>query len=221
MRGLFRQEIGSLQPGPKLDESAPDFTLKTNDGKSEVTLSKLIGPKPIVLVFGSFTCGPFRSHSGNIEKLYRRYKDRATFVMVYVREAHPTDGWRMESNDRVGAITAQPKSYEERAGVAQKCGRLFNIGFPMLVDTIDDTVGARYSGMPGRLYLIDRAGKIAFKSGRGPYLFKPAELEQSLVLLLQEEGPKGHAASVPLPGDQKARTGRGGRSAAVVPSASR
>ena len=103
VRGLFRREIGSLEPGPKLDESAPDFTLKTNDGKAEVTLSKLIGPKPVVLVFGNFTCGPFRSQAGNIEKLYRRYKDRATFVMVYVREAHPTDGWRMESNDRGSA----------------------------------------------------------------------------------------------------------------------
>ena len=195
VRGLFRQEIGSLQPGPKLDESAPDFTLKTNDGKAEVTLSKLVGPKPVVLVFGSFTCGPFRSHSGNIEKLYHRYKDRATFVMVYVREAHPTDGWRMESNDRVGATTAQPKSYEERVDVAQKCGRLFNIGFPMLVDTIDDTVGARYSGMPGRLYLIDREGKVAFKSGRGPYLFKPAELEQSLVLSLQDQDPSASSAA--------------------------
>jgi thiol-disulfide isomerase/thioredoxin len=196
VRGLFRQEIGSLQPGPKLDESAPDFTLKTNDGKAEVTLSKLVGPRPVVLVFGSFTCGPFRSHSGNIEKLFRKYKDRATFVMVYVREAHPTDGWRMESNDRVGAVTAQPRTYEERSEVAQKCGRLFNIGFPMLVDTIDDTVGARYSGMPGRLYLIDKSGKVAFKSGRGPYLFKPAELEQSLILLLQEDAAVNSPAHV-------------------------
>ena len=39
IRGLFQQEIGSLQSGPNLDESAPDFTLKTNDGQSEVTLS--------------------------------------------------------------------------------------------------------------------------------------------------------------------------------------
>src|SRR5262249_42050071 len=100
VRGLFRQEIGSMQPGPKLEESAPDFTLKTNDGKSGITLSKMLGPKPLVLVFGSFTCGPFRSQAGNVEKLYRRYKDRANFVMVYVRDAHPTDGWRMESNDR-------------------------------------------------------------------------------------------------------------------------
>ena len=188
VRGLFAQEIGSLEPGPKVGDSAPDFTLKTNDGKSEITLSKLVGTKPIVLVFGSFTCGPFRSHTGNIEKLFHRYKDRATFVMVYVREAHPTDGWRMESNDRLGAITAQPKTYDERVAVAQKCGRVMSLAFPMLVDTIDDAAGTRYSGMPGRLYVIDREGKVAFKSGRGPYLFKPAEMEQSLVLLLQEEG---------------------------------
>lgn len=188
VRGLFRQEVGALQPGPKLDETAPDFTLKTAGGKDEVTLSKLVGPKPIVLIFGNFTCGPFRSHAGNFEKLYRRYGDRANFVMVYVREAHPTDGWRMESNDRLGVSTAQPKNYEERAQVAQRCGKLLGLGFPMLVDTIDDAVGGRYSGMPGRFYLIDRSGKIAFKNGRGPYGFKPDELEQAIVLLLQQEG---------------------------------
>lgn len=186
IRGLFRQEIGSLQAGPALGEAALDFTLKTNDGKNEVTLSKLIGPKPVVLVFGNFTCGPFRSQAGNVEKLYRRYKDRATFVMVYVREAHPTDGWRMESNERVAVSLPQPQSYEERVKVAQLCSARLKLGFPMLVDTIDDTVGARYSGMPSRLYLIDRQGKIAYKSGRGPFGFKPAELEHSLLWLLQE-----------------------------------
>ena len=130
VRGLFRQEIGSLQPGPALGETAPDFTLKTNDGKEEVTLSKLVGPKPVVLVFGNFTCGPFRSQAGNVEKLYRRYKDRATFVMVYVREAHPTDGWRMESNDRVGVSLAQPRTYDERVEVAQTCGKTPRPGLP-------------------------------------------------------------------------------------------
>jgi len=187
IRGLFRQEIGALQPGPKLDERAPDFTLKTNDGKSEITLSKLIGPRPIVLIFGNFTCGPFRSQAGNFEKLHHRYGDRATFVMVYVREAHPTDGWRMQSNDRVGVATTQPATYAERAQVAQRCGRLLGIGFPMLVDTIDDAVGARYSGMPGRFYLIDRDGKVAFKNGRGPFGFKPQELEQALILMFLDE----------------------------------
>jgi hypothetical protein len=206
VRGLFRREIGALEPGPKLDDSAPDFTLKTNDGAGDLTLSKLIGPKPVVLVFGNFTCGPFRSQAGNIEKLYRRYKDRATFVMVYVREAHPTDGWRMESNDRVQVATAQPRTYDERADVARACGRLLGLGFPMLVDTIDDRAGNLYSGMPGRLYVIDREGKVAFKSGRGPYLFKPAELEQSLVLLLQEGQAPVRQAKAASPPDVPPRT---------------
>ena len=90
----------------------------------------------------------------------------------------------------------------------------------MLVDTIDDTVGARYSGMPGRLYVIDRDGKVAFKSGRGPYLFKPAELEQSLVLLLQEHGA-AQQANVSSARAQKGPNSQNDRSAAVVPPGSR
>ena len=156
---------------------------------TEITLSKLVGPKPIVLVFGNFTCGPFRSQAGNIEKLYRRYHDRATFVMVYVREAHPTGGWQLDSNNRLGVAIPQPQSNDERVKVAQMCSSRLGLGMPMLVDTIDDAVGARYSGMPSRLYLLDHRGRVAFKNGRGPFGFKPAELEHALILLLQDEFP--------------------------------
>ncbi len=55
IRGLFSGELGSMNEGPKLNQPAPDFTLKTSDGKETIQLAKRIGPKPIVLVFGSFT----------------------------------------------------------------------------------------------------------------------------------------------------------------------
>jgi alkylhydroperoxidase family enzyme len=58
---------------------------------------------------------------------------------------------------------------------------------PLVVDEMDDRVGHAYSGMPDRLYLIDRKGRIAYKGGRGPFGFKPGELEQSLVMLLLED----------------------------------
>ena len=153
---------------PPLGETAPDFTLKTIDGKQEVTLSKQIGPKPVVLVFGNFTCGPFRSQAGNVEKLYRRYKDRATFSWsTSAKPTRPTaGGWRATTAS--ASRLAQPRTYDERVRVAQTCGDRLGLGFPLLVDTIDDTVGTRYSGMPGRLYLIDRDGKVAYKSGRAP-----------------------------------------------------
>lgn len=187
IRGLFQQEIGSLQPGPSVGETAPEFTLRKADGSGTVTLSEQLGEKPVVLVFGNITCGPFRSQAGNVEKLYRRYRDRANFVMVYVREAHPTDGWRMVSNDRAEVRLDQPKSFEERVGVAQTCQRKLGFDMPFVVDTIDDAVGGMYSGMPSRLYVIDRDGTVAYKSGRGPFGFKPAEMEQALIWTLTEQ----------------------------------
>lgn len=36
-------------------QAAPDFTLKTLDGKSTVKLSSFQGQKPVALVFGSYT----------------------------------------------------------------------------------------------------------------------------------------------------------------------
>ena len=68
------------------------------------------------------------------------------------------------------------------------------------MDDIRDTVGHLYSGMPSRLYLIDRAGRIAYQSGRGPFGFKPAELEQAIHLLaVADELDKAKPAGDPLP----------------------
>src|SRR5262249_14461656 len=114
IRGLFAGEIGSMNEGPQLDQPAPNFTLKTVDGQDTVQLAKLVGPKPVVLVFGNFTCGPFRSLYPDVEAVYQRFKDEATFLMVYVREAHPTDGWKMESNARAGVAIKQPTTFDER-----------------------------------------------------------------------------------------------------------
>jgi alkylhydroperoxidase family enzyme len=129
------------------------------------------------------------------------------FLAVYVREAHPTDGWRMMSNDRAGIVIKQPAAQGERDEVAHKCCSALAITMPMVVDDIDDRVGHLYSGMPDRLYVLDRNGRVAYKSGRGPFGFKPGEMEQSLDLVLldrpgetrPEAGQKGAA-----PADRKA-----------------
>jgi hypothetical protein len=128
--------------------------------------------------------------------MYKRYGDRVAFLGVYVREAHPTDGWSLDSNSRLGIDVKQPASQLERLDVAEKCCARLDMSIPLVVDELDDRVGRAYSGMPDRLYLIDRAGRVAYKGGRGPYGFKPAELEQSLILLLHEdEGSSTHASS--------------------------
>ncbi len=90
----------------------------------------------------------------------------------------------MASNDAVGIAIKQPRVEEERTHAAKTCCSALEISMPMVVDEMDDRVGHAYSGMPDRMYLIDRAGRIAYKGGRGPFGFKPGELEQALVMLL-------------------------------------
>jgi hypothetical protein len=116
--------------------------------------------------------------------LHRRYGDRVEFLAIYVREAHPIDGWRMASNDKAGISIQQPRARAERIAVALKCCSALEITMPLLVDEQDDRVGHSYSGMPDRLYVIDRQGRVAYKSGRGPFGFLPSEMEQALIMLL-------------------------------------
>jgi Iodothyronine deiodinase/EF hand len=184
VRGVFSGEVGSMNEGPHVDQPAPIFTLRTVDGKESVSLAKLIGPKPLVLVLGNFSCGPFRSMYPDVEAVYERWKDEANFLMVYVREAHPTDGWHMSSNARVGVAVKQPTTLGEREQVAgQFCQRL-KPAIPVVVDEINDPVGHAYSGMPARLYVVDTRGKVAYKSGRGPFGFRVGEMEQALIMTL-------------------------------------
>ena len=125
VRGLIAGEVGSIHEGPKLGDSAPDFKLKSPDGGQTHELAQLIGSKPVVLVFGNFTCGPFRSFYPEVETLFQQYQSDATFLMVYVREAHPTDGWAMEANAKAKVTVKQPTTLGERAAVCTEfCQRL-------------------------------------------------------------------------------------------------
>src|SRR5256885_11254796 len=48
-------------------------------------------------------------------QIYEDYKERADFLTVYVREAHPTDEWQMKSNVKDDVCYAQPKTLEQRS----------------------------------------------------------------------------------------------------------
>lgn len=187
VKGLFAGEVGSMNEGPRVDEAAPDFTLQSPDGKTTQQLSKLIGEKPVVLVLGNFTCGPFRAYYPEVENVQQRFGDQANFLMVYVREAHPEDGWKMESNTRAKVSVKQPTTFAERVLVCEQFRERLKPTIPVVVDQVPDLVGHLYSGMPARMYVIDVAGKIAYKSGRGPFGFRVGEMEQALAMALLEQ----------------------------------
>jgi type I thyroxine 5'-deiodinase len=58
------------------------------------------------------------------------------------------------------------------------------IEMPAIVDNFDDSTDIAYSGWPDRLYIIDKEGRIAYKSAPGPFGFKPADMERALAVVV-------------------------------------
>jgi hypothetical protein len=106
--------------------------------------------------------------------------------MVYIREAHPVDGWwfgkglprlMMKFYAPKSAMDVyDPKTIEERRAVAGRCETALQYGIRTYVDDMDDTVSKAYAALPTRLYLVGLDGRVAYAGGLGPYGFKPAEL---------------------------------------------
>lgn len=117
---------------------------------------------------------------GTLHELWERYRDRVGFVVIYIREAHPEDGWVVEFNRAEGIALTDPATYDERAGVAAACALRLQIRMPVVVDDMDDRVASAYGALPDRLYLISRGGRIAYQSGPGPFGFLPHELEAAI-----------------------------------------
>jgi hypothetical protein len=120
-----------------------------------------------------------------LNSLYETYKDRVEFYLVYIREAHPTDGRQARANERDGILFTQPKTLDERIGVYTKMCEGLSLKLPALIDELDDKVGTAYNALPDRLYLIDKEGKIALQGRPGPRGFKPEELEAAIKELLE------------------------------------
>jgi type I thyroxine 5'-deiodinase len=102
------------------------------------------------------------------------------FYAVYILEAHPSDVWQMQSNVKDQVVFASPKSEDERSGVANACVRKLGIKFPALIDDFSNTTEQAYTGWPDRIYLIDKDGRVAYKSKAGPFGFHPDELAAAL-----------------------------------------
>ena len=104
--------------------------------------------------------------------------------MVYIREAHPEEGWILPENRRSQVAVNEPTTDQERRLVAQMCAVNLEMSIPTVIDRVDNAVASAYGGWPDRLYLIGSGGRIAYQGGEGPFGFKPEELEAAIERLL-------------------------------------
>ena len=122
--------------------------------------------------------------------MYHRYKDRAAFLMVYIKEAHPKDGWQMRSNEDDDVLFAKASTIQDRQGVAQACCARLNLSMPCVVDTMTNTVDEKYAAWPERMFVIDRRGRIAYSGKQGPWGFKINEVKHALGRVLRGWEPE-------------------------------
>ncbi len=119
-----------------------------------------------------------------LNELYETYKDRVEFFLIYIREAHPANGWQVPNNLIEDVIYDEPTTDDERTEVASACQLALDIDMPMLVDRIDNDVEEKYVGLPMRQFLIDADGKVAYAGAKGPFGWDDEAFEDALKALL-------------------------------------
>jgi Iodothyronine deiodinase len=115
-----------------------------------------------------------------LNSLYEQYRSRVAFHVIYIEEAHPIDAWQVDDNLKDDVLVKSTQTAGERDHVAGVCLAKLGIKLPALIDEPDNRVERAYTAWPDRLYVIDRHGRIAYKSAPGPFGFKPAELADTL-----------------------------------------
>ncbi len=112
--------------------------------------------------------------------LWERYRDRIDFAVVYIREAHPEDGWVVNMNRDQDIRINDPTTDAERHEVAATCAVHLKIRIPVVIDGIGDEIASAYGALPTRLYLVGRGGKVTFQGDPGPFGLKPGALEEAI-----------------------------------------
>jgi len=138
----------------------------------------------------------------NLHNLYEQYHEQVQFLTIYIREAHPIDGWWLGGGVMGGLVKMgipsvatdlyDPKTIEERRAVAGQCEESLKYGIRTYVDEMDDAVNQAYAAHPTRLYLIDLHGRVAYEGGLGPYGFSPAALKSAIEKYLESENLEPH-----------------------------
>jgi len=179
-RQTARQLANAADPGPQLNEVAPDIELTEAISNKKVGLRDFRGKSPVVLVFGSYSCPNFRGSAEALTSMYRRYGSQIPFLLVYIREAHANDNWQSTRNTRENVELAPALTYSEKQGHAAMCSRKLHLPFPVIVDGLDGAAEKAYHAWPSRVFVIGEDGRVLYNARLTELDFKPQEMEDVL-----------------------------------------
>ena len=88
-----------------------------------------------------------------MNELYARFRDKGfQFFTIYVREPHPGEHYH------------EHHSWEQKLKYARDCCEQDGIQTTLLIDDLGGTVHRAYGEMPNMVYVIDKQGKVVYKS---------------------------------------------------------
>uniref|UniRef100_A0A2K6RZQ5 Iodothyronine deiodinase n=1 Tax=Saimiri boliviensis boliviensis TaxID=39432 RepID=A0A2K6RZQ5_SAIBB len=131
------------------------------------------GNRPLVLNFGS--CTPsFMFKFDQFKRLTEDFSSVADFLIIYIEEAHASDGWAFKNNVDI----RNHQNLQDRLQAAHlllarspQC--------PVVVDTMQNQSSELYAALPERLYIIQE-GRILYKGKSGPWNYNPEEVRDVL-----------------------------------------
>ena len=94
MKALWEVYTLDMKKSASYGQKAPDPTLVDPSTGEEKHLSKALDVRKLqVLAFGSYTCPVFRWRFTELQALAEEFHHVADFSVIYIDEAHPSDGW--------------------------------------------------------------------------------------------------------------------------------
>ncbi|KAJ8403165.1 hypothetical protein AAFF_G00353820 [Aldrovandia affinis] len=104
------------------------------------------------------------------KQLVKDFGAVADFLIVYIAEAHATDGWSFANNVDIQKHT----HLQERLAAAQVLVKEDPM-CPIVVDEMTNISASKYGALPERLFVL-QSGMVIYKGKRGPWGYNPQEV---------------------------------------------
>lgn len=108
------------------------------------------------------------------EELVKNFSEVADFLVVYIAEAHSSDGWAFTNNYDINTH----QRLEDRLSAARILLQKDPL-CPVVVDEMSDITAIKYGALPERFYVL-QAGKVVYKGSVGPWGYNPLEVRAFL-----------------------------------------
>lgn len=105
----------------------------------------------------------------------------ADFLLVYIDEAHPSDGWAAPPMAPCSFRVRKHRSLEERVLAARRLLASFSLPpqCHLVADCMDNNANVAYGVSYERVCIVQKR-KIAYLGGKGPFFYNLKEVGQWL-----------------------------------------